>query len=272
MKKIWVLLILLCLVGVGIFFLLKQKHEPVVIKTTKPTPTSPINPTPVIPKVNNYEVPILMYHYIRVADPADTLGVALSVTPQNFDLQMKWLKDNNFSSIHLADLADPKKQAISKVYTNQKKPVVVTFDDGYDDAYTAAFPVLKKYKLSGTFFIIRAFVGRSEYATQAQIDEMAASGMEIGSHTLNHLDLSKIGSLLAKDQIVDSKQGAEVFCYPSGKYTATTVQLVKDAGYAAAVTTKGGVANQDSSLFELPRLRIENISLDNFAKKLTLNN
>jgi peptidoglycan/xylan/chitin deacetylase (PgdA/CDA1 family) len=208
-----------------------------------------------------------MYHYIRVADPTDTLGVALSVTPQNFDAQMKWLKDNNFSSIHLADLADPEKQVISQTYANHKKPVVVTFDDGYDDAYTAAFPILKKYELSGTFFIIRAFVGRSEYATQAQIDEMAAAGMEIGSHTLNHLNLSTIVSLLAKDQIVDSKQSAEVFCYPSGRYNSETVQIVKDAGYMAAVTTKGGIANQDSSLFELPRLRIENISLDNFTKK-----
>lgn len=246
---------------VGIF--LSRSH---LAKVVPGAPKSPA-PEPTYAKVATYRVPILMYHYIRVADPADTLGVALSVTPQNFDNQMKWLKDNNFESMKLADLTDPDRKVISQIIGQNKKPVIVTFDDGYDNAATIATPTLKKYGFIGTFFIIRDFVGRPEYATQAQIDEMVANGMEIGSHTLDHLDLSKISLDRAKKQIVDSKLTAETFCYPSGKYTPEVVNLVKEAGYVAAVTTHPGVANQDSDLFQLPRVRIENISIEAFAQK-----
>ena len=273
MNKLWFALILIFLVVIGIFifyFLNNHKMKPLNLVKIKPTPTVIV--TPEIPKVTTYEVPILMYHYIRIADPTDKLGVALSVTPDNFNKQMKWLSEHDFVSIHLADFADPKKQTISRIISQKKKPVVITFDDGYDNAYTEAMPILKKYGFSGTVFVIRDFVGRAEYMTQAQIDAMTANGMEIGSHTLSHIDLSKWPSLVSKKQIFDSKLDAQTFCYPSGKFTAETVQFVKDAGYVAAVTTKGGIAHQDSNLFELPRLRIENISIENFAKKLTLNN
>ena len=221
-----------------------------------------------IQKTEKYNVPILMYHYIRVADPADTLGVALSVTPTNFDAQMKWLKNNNYESMKLVDLADPQKKTLSKIIASKKKPIVITFDDGYDNAYTQALPILKKYGFFGTFFIIRDFVGRPEYATQVQIDEMAAQGMEIGSHTLDHMDLAKSSLEVDHKQIFGSKMGADVFCYPSGRFTEETVGLVKEAGYKVAVTTKPGIANQDSNIFELPRVRITDIDSELFARRV----
>lgn len=223
---------------------------------------------PDITKATKYDVPILMYHYIRIAPPEDTLGLALSVTPINFTDQMNWLKENNYASIKVSDLADPDKKEISKIIAENKKPIAITFDDGYDDAYTAAFPVLKQDGFTGTFYIIRNFVGRPNYMTQAQIDEMNNAGMEIGSHTLDHLDLAQNSDIVQHKQIFDSKLFATTFCYPSGKYNDSAVNFVKEAGYLTAVTTKPGVSNQDSNLFELPRVRIENYSSEKFKETL----
>lgn len=265
MKYKWLILILIIiLVGLGCYFILTQKsnemNNTIVDEPEKVKASDPI--------ITTYDVPILMYHYIRIADPADTLGVGLSVTPKNFETQIKWLKENDYITIRLEDLADPQKTVLSKVKALNKKPVIITFDDGYDNAYTEAYPILKKYDFIGAVFIIRDFVGRSEYATQPQIDEMANYGMEIGSHTLSHVDLSKNPLEIDKKQIFDSKLYSQIFCYPAGKYNEETVNLVKEAGYLIAVTTKPGIANQDSNLFELPRVRIKNVDLEIFIKQV----
>jgi len=231
-------------------------------------PTANIKNKVAYERVENFKVPILMYHYIRDAENEDQLGQNLSVSPITFDNQMKWLKENDYATIQLADLADEERIALSKVYGEGKKPVVLTFDDGYTDAYTNALPILKKYDFSGTFFIITAYTEKkSGYLTQSQIDEMKKAGMEIGSHTLTHPDLTKLDYTNARDQIFISKDDALVFCYPAGKYDAQAEKLVKSAGYVAAVTTKSGIATEKSDLFLLPRLRIEDVSLAVFAKK-----
>src|SRR3972149_11390910 len=80
------------------------------------------SPSPTIPKVEKYEVPILMYHYIRNAENESELGKNLSVSPENFDLQAKWIKDNGYEAMLVADLADPERKTLSKIYFDQKKP------------------------------------------------------------------------------------------------------------------------------------------------------
>lgn len=220
------------------------------------------------PKVGEFKVPILMYHYIRDTDPKDKLGYALSVSPENFKQQIKWLKDNNYQSLTLADFADPERRAVSRIIGEDKKPVIITFDDGYLDAYTEAFPVLEKYGFGGTFFIVRNFVGKAGYLHQDQIKEMTKNQMEIGSHTLDHYNLIKLSLEALKNQIFNSKQECMTFCYPSGKFNDQTVNLVNEAGYIVAVTTQNGIANEQSDLLRLPRVRITNISLEDFAKRI----
>lgn len=223
---------------------------------------------PEYPKVSNYEIPILMYHYIRIAPEGDTLGQNLSVTPANFASQMKWLKDNDYNTLKLVDLADPDKKAISKIIYDKKKPIVITFDDGYEDAYTNAWSTLKENDFTGTFFIIRNFVGQEEYMNQSQIDILSNAGMEIGSHTLSHPSLEKLSIADQRAQIFGSKDTAETFCYPSGKYNDITITLLKEASYLVAVTTNPGIANQDSNLFELPRVRIMDYNGETLGKKI----
>ena len=226
------------------------------------------------PKISNFEVPILMYHYIRDASGEDELGRNLSVDPKTFDAQMAWLKENDFESVKLSDLADMERTELSKVNGEGGKPVVITFDDGYLDAYTEAFPVLKKYGFTGTFFIITNFIGKDNYMNSDQIAALRKAGMEIGSHTLTHPNLTDLESADVRRQLTESKDDTNVFCYPAGRYNDRVKDLVKEAGYVAAVTTKSGVATEDTKLFDLPRLRITNISAVAFGNVIehALNN
>ena len=254
-KKIILLIILLALLiltGTGFFIwnrFFKAKAE---IQSKADS-----EKTQAIPKVAEYKVPILMYHYIRDASGETEMGKKLSVSPENFRAQLQWLKGNNYQPIIVSDLADPQKATISKVYFDKKSPIVFTFDDGYKDAYTQAFPLLKEYGFIGTFYIIKDYIGKGNYMSQSEIDELQKAGNEIGSHTLTHPDLTNISLEEARKQIFDSKGSATAFCYPSGKYNDAIIALVKEASYLTAVTTHSGIANQNSDLFHLPRVRVE---------------
>jgi hypothetical protein len=270
LKKYYLYLILaiLLILSVVVFFNIyrntNKTNTEVVNLDTKKTNTN----MPVIDKVSEYTVPILMYHYIRVAPVGDTMGQDLSVTPTLFDSQVKWFSDNGYATIKMSDLADTDKKAISLAISQKKKPIVFTFDDGYDDAYTQAMPILQKYGFTGTFYIIRNYVGKPEYLTKAQIDKMSDAGMEIGSHTLSHPDLKTASEETQRKQIFESKEQSTSFCYPAGKFSDLTVSLVKEALYTTAVTTVEAVSSEKSDLFKLPRVRVKNISAEALANKI----
>lgn len=225
-------------------------------------------------KVTFETVPILMYHYIRVvSDPNDTLGANLSVSPENFNKQLDYLAANNYQTISLQQLRDG--FAGNYKIDKTKKPIVITFDDGYDDAYTQAYPILKSHNMFGVFYIITGQIGQSERMTSNQIVELDKNGMIIGSHTKNHLDISTLSAAQLNIQLADSKSYLEQllghpivdFCYPAGKYSSNDITVLKNDGYLTATTTKSGIANTKSDLFELPRIRMQNDT--NLAKSLS---
>lgn len=209
-------------------------------------------------------VPILMYHYIREVDPAkDYLGYRLSVTPSAFDQQVNWLSNHGYQAVRLDDYCQ------SKISVT-KKPVILTFDDGYEDAFTSALPILQKYHFTGTFFIIKSRINQPEYLSNTQIKTMVSEGMEMGSHTVNHINLSTASADKQMFELNQSKQYSQVLAYPSGKYSPITVQLANKAGYDCAVTTNPGIASSLSPLYELPRVRISGgESLSNFIEGVT---
>lgn len=216
-------------------------------------------------QINN--VPILMYHYIRdINDPNDKIGTNLSVSPTIFDSQLKWLKENGYQTVGFDYLLNPYDLRLI-TYDLQFKPIILTFDDGYIDAYTKAFPILKKYNFTAIFYITTSFVEKDNYLTWQQINELSNNSMNIGSHTQDHPDLSKTTLAKTENEISQSKNIIEEkinkkiydFCYPSGKYNNDIINLLIKYGYKTATTTKSGIYDSNiNSLFEIPRLRITN--------------
>jgi peptidoglycan/xylan/chitin deacetylase (PgdA/CDA1 family) len=207
-------------------------------------------------------VPILMYHYIRVPpDPAaDHLGWGLSTSPADFRQQMDYLDLNGFHPVTLTEL----RAYLAGRQPLPDRPVVLTFDDGYADLYTEAFPVLKRHHFKAVAYIVSGFLGRAgTNVTPDQVKEMDAYGVEIGAHTVNHVDLTKSGGSLASE-VQGSKSTLEAvvghpvldFCYPAGRYNATVIEAVRAAGFESATTTQSGAAHTLDDRFAWSRIRV----------------
>ncbi len=218
------------------------------------------------------QVPIVLYHHIRPITPdMNALAKGLSVTPEVFDRQLEYLEKNEFSTITL----DQFYSALIGKESLPEKSIVLTFDDGYKDAYTYALPLLEKHHLKGVAFVITQAVGTSEYLTWDQIREMDKSGVfEIESHTLTHPELPKLSHKKMKKELEESKKileekiekPIEFFCYPYGRYSK---EIVKEAGYKGAFTTHYGTTHTLPSIFETTRVRLTNDDVgENFEKKI----
>jgi peptidoglycan/xylan/chitin deacetylase (PgdA/CDA1 family) len=221
-------------------------------------------------------VPILMYHYISVPPPnADKYRLDLSVTPKNFEAQLKYLAENGFTTISLYELH----AYLSSGRPLPPKPVVLTFDDGYIDNYTEAFPLLKKYRMTGTFFVVSEFASSTNpaYMRWHHIKEMSDAGMSIESHSRAHTDLrTRRGdfqglvwdTLPVLDQIekVTGKR-PRFFCYPFGKYDGAVIRMLKSEFMLGAVTTDYGKTHTLANAFTWDRVRIHgSTSVAGFAE------
>jgi len=227
-----------------------------------PTPTLIPQPTP-DGTTRQTIVPILMYHHVAVPPPdSDAIYRDLSVSPTNFEGQLRYLIENGYQPITLSDL-------IMHLQVGQplaSKPVVLTFDDGFRDQYTNAYPLLKRYGFVATFFIITGFVdeGRDEYMSWAEIELLHANGMEIGSHSYTHPGLRGKSFDYIVWQVLGSKEAIEArtheavrfFSYPSGQYDQRVIDVLRSAGYWGAVTVEAGSLQSSQHPFELRRIRV----------------
>jgi len=230
----------------------------VVAPTSTPTPT----PLPATFPVVQDPVPILMYHYIRPdPGPTDPVGQGLSVSPELFAAQIAYLSEGGYTTITMAELAD----AWNGRRALPAKPVVLTFDDGYRDFYTDAWPILRQYGFSATVYLIADVIDQPAYLTADMILELDSSGqVDFGSHTVTHPELPALDDTEAEREIAGSKQMLEdrlnhpvrTFCYPVGRYSERDVALVSAAGYELAVTTEWGSAIPSMDHHLLSRIRI----------------
>ena len=209
------------------------------------------------------QVPILMYHYIRVPpDPgADRLGYNLSVAPQEFARQMDYLAQEGFHPVTLAQLQG----YLEGTAALPDRPVVLTFDDGYADLYTEAFPVLRQHNFRAVAYIVSGFVGAAgRNVTPEQVKEMDAYGIEIGAHTFSHADLTKLGAEQLAAEVAGSKAQLEAlvghpvtaFCYPAGRFNQTVIDAVQAAGFSSATTTQEGVTHGLADRYTWSRVRV----------------
>ena len=209
---------------------------------------------------SQYVVPIIMYH--RVDDNASISK--LSVSPESFKRQMIFLKRNNYNIVSLSELADlVKKGKITY------KTIAITFDDGYENNYIYAYPILKELKLLATIFISPALIGTDSYLTWDQVIEMSENKtISIGSHTLTHAYLPGSSEQRLQREIFDSKRSIEghirkevtSFSYPLGGFNEHIREKVIEAGYKIAVATNISRHYPKHDLFAMKRVRISRTS------------
>jgi len=240
---------------------------PLAAASALPTPVALADPV---------RVPILMYHYVSELPPnADRYRRDLTVSPENFKAQLQFLADAGYHAVTLSDLY----LYLTQGYPLPEKPIVLTFDDGYRDAYEVVFPLLLDYGFTGTFFVLATppHFEWPGYMTWTQIKELSDAGMDIQAHGRDHVDLRGrsydylVYQILGIQEAIQQHTGRlpRFFCYPSGKRDADVVAVLKSAGYWGAVTTEWGQAQSREKLFEMPRLRVRGAgALESFIDRL----
>ena len=215
-------------------------------------------------KVEGVSVPILTYHSI------DESGSVISTASDVFRRQMKYLSETNYNVVSLSDLV---RSLVDKTPI-PPKTVVLTFDDGFQNFYTAAFPVLTQYRFNATVFLVTDYCGkyndwtgnpsdlpRSKLLSWQEIKELNESGIDFGSHTRSHPDLKKLPAEKVKKEVVESKLaieealGCEVttFAYPYGSYNAAVKRAAEET-FGSACSTKLGKVQRGSDRYSLERV------------------
>ena len=231
--------------------------------------------------LENIFIPIFMYHHVRdIDDPNDKTANYLAVTTEKFKNELDLLEKLGYTPVNFKEIEEGiltgqtltnesivngsiAKKAPMNNKTPIKKPIILTFDDGYVDFYTNAFPELKKRNLSAVIYLITDKLNTDGYMTTDQIKEMQNFNIEIGSHTLTHANLQELSDEELKKEISDSKTFLEnltresvlSFCYQYGKYNSRSKKIVKEAGYKYAVTTITGDA-KFNNLLDLARRKV----------------
>lgn len=211
--------------------------------------------------LDTFRVPILMYHYVEhVTDTRDTIRQSLAISPTMFESQMKTLKEAGYTFLtasELADIMDGKRRL-------PNKPVLITIDDGHWDIYTDILPILQKYNVKATAYIISGFIDRLDFMTTEQLQKVIASDLvEIGDHTAHHTSLAYQSAQVVTYEVMQSKIDLESrfhinvdsFAYPEGSFDTQAANIVKLAGYRLALSTMPGVEQSQKNRFFLYRIR-----------------
>ncbi|MFF1438470.1 polysaccharide deacetylase family protein [Streptomyces sp. NPDC058295] len=205
---------------------------------------------------------VAMYH--SVGDCSED-PYRITVTPERLEKQLMWLRRRGLRGVSMAELL------AARARGEGRNLVGLTFDDGYADFLTEALPVLRRHRCTATLFVLPGRLGgdnawdplgpRKPLLTADGICRAANEGVEIGSHGLTHVDLTKADDLTLKAETVESRAaltallGTEIdgFCYPYGTIDQRAMNAVREAGYRYACAIDPGSLN---GLHALPRLHI----------------
>ena len=211
-------------------------------------------------------VPILMYHRI-----ASVPGDRNALPGEKFEEQMRYLEENGFHSITVEEL----QAHFLHGKRLPKKPVVLTFDDGYEDNFSAALPILKKYRHVGNVFPIANWIGRenkwenfgkapTRTMNESELALWRDEGHYVGSHTMDHPFLSRCGTDRLHDELSGSKRffenlngkPVECLCYPYGDFDRKVMQEAEKCGYKLGLAIFYDVPLWTQDLLALPRIPI----------------
>ncbi|MGG2199179.1 polysaccharide deacetylase family protein [Paenibacillus validus] len=200
-------------------------------------------------------MPVLNYHSIG-HDPGNSLVLA----PDKFAAQMSYLAEHGFTPLSLTEfilILEKKKPA-------PPKPVLLTFDDGYEDNFEHAMPVLQKHQFPATLFMSPGVAGQDGYLNWEQVKQMHESGWDIQPHGMTHPHLPKLSPEKQKEEITEARRlieeklgtKADVFCYPYGEFNKTTLSVLEEAGFRYAFTIRQGWTTSAQPPLELKRIYV----------------
>jgi peptidoglycan/xylan/chitin deacetylase (PgdA/CDA1 family) len=240
---------------------------PTATRLPTETPTATVTPTPVwVFQSGNITCPILLYH--RIEDPPQPNSIAAQyyTSPADFQWQMQALKDWGYTTIPISLLV----KAIMTGAQLPPRPVVITFDDGYETVYQNAYPIMQADGFVGVMYIVGTYIGANGYMDTPQLQEMTTNGWEIGSHSMTHPHLPAVGDQIGYEvghskNFLASKIGVnvETFAYPFGEIDSNGYipGKVAEYGYFAAVGLGTqyvhSLNNTYSTLYYLSRIEVK---------------
>ena len=213
---------------------------------------------------------ILMYHMI--SEPKTAAEIKYACPPKQFEQHLQMLLSSGFKPISI--------NAIEDYYLHQTplpdKAFLISFDDGFEDNYSNAFPILQRYKITAVIYLATGLVGKTnqwmskltfserKMLTWTQIKDMASQGIDFGSHTVSHPRLTELDDgnvnkeLIKSKQLIEDQLGIECrhFAYPYGLLTEKTSELVQQAGFKTACSTRSGFNNTERNPLILHRIEV----------------
>jgi len=204
-----------------------------------------------------WTVPVLVYH--RVGDARE--DHVPTVSTETFERHLRFIERGRYRVLRLEELAELL-QAGTRM---PRRTVVVTFDDGYEETFQVAAPILRRFGFPATVFVTPTEVGLPGFMTWDQLRHLARDGMSIGSHTLHHTYLPLVAEARAEQELVDSKRTLEqqlgqpvhVLSYPVGGFTPAIQRLAQAAGYRTACTTNRSLSKwAPQDLFAVRRIKM----------------
>ena len=204
------------------------------------------------------EIPVLEYHMINDSDTEE--GWVYNVPPAEFCRQLDYLQEQGYTTITMLEYMKAKKGKVEL----PEKPIILTFDDGYEDNYTTMLPILEERGMKAMVYMVTNDIGRPKYLTWEELRDMQTRGIEIGSHTANHQPLTQLDEEKQVEEMKLSKLILEwngihtvfSFSYPNGAYSAEMPKMLKQQEYLTAVTGDAGLNTFETDPYRMQRINI----------------
>ena len=203
--------------------------------------------------------PILEYHQVT-DEPLDPDFEVYNVPPAEFAAQLDYLQAEGYTTITLQDFM----RVVHGKGALPDKPIILTFDDGYADNYKEMLPILEAHGMTAVVYVITNEVGKKNYLKLDELKDMQRRGIEIGSHTADHLPLTSLDATTRLNQIRDSKiflewiglQTIYSLSYPNGEFNGDIEKILHEENYLTAVTGEAGLNTLETNPYELYRVHI----------------
>jgi peptidoglycan/xylan/chitin deacetylase (PgdA/CDA1 family) len=232
-------------------------------------------------------VPVLLYH--GIVNNENGSGNPIHIPVERFARQMQWLHENQYQTITISEML----QLFQQKQIPQKKPIVLTFDDGYQSLLTNATPILEKFNFSATLFLTTGAVGKKTYSELNtryftfpendgpldwnQLKRMEQSCWDVQSHSRDHHIHNIVSKEIVEREMRSSKSDIEnnlqkvvtFYSYPCGSYNTRCLDLLHATGYEAAFSLQAEIAKPNDDTRRLPRIEINrHTDLNSFKRKV----